>query len=141
MGSLIRICAVLAAGLVALSFAAFVVDQANQGSEQQVNTVRQDMNAATAAPVSESAVDTPAPPAVVERAREARHGTTREAIDDANDVLVTPFAGLTRGQGVWVQRLASTALALLAFGLGGLWLANLAPRRARTTTDWREAST
>jgi hypothetical protein len=43
----------------------------------------------------------------------------REAIDDANDVLLSPFADAGAGsESRWVRRTVPAALALLVYGLG-----------------------
>jgi hypothetical protein len=85
-------------------------------------------------------MDAPAPAADVERAREKKHGKVREMIDDANDVLLSPFAGVVQSKDAWVKRLIPTVLALLVYGLGLTLLANFLPRRSRTGGDWRTAA-
>ena len=43
----------------------------------------------------------------------------REAIDEANDVIVSPFSGVVSGSNsIWAQRAVTTLLALLVFGVG-----------------------
>jgi hypothetical protein len=55
----------------------------------------------------------------------------REAIDDADDVLVTPFAPLTEGSSSsWVRRGIPTLLALVVYGFGLAFLARFASGRA-----------
>ena len=135
MGSLIRICAVTAASLVALSFAMFAADQLSEGSENQVRSVKGD----TARARSEAAVSLPDPGPAAERRREASHGGIREAIDDADDVLLSPFVGLIDSDNLWVQRLVPGVLGLLLYGLLGTLLANAMPKRQGRVRDWREA--
>ena len=66
-----------------------------------------------------------------ERARERAHSRAREAIDDADDVLVAPFAGLVDGSASsWVRRGVPTLLALLVYGFGLSFLARFARGRA-----------
>jgi len=134
MGSLVRICAVTAAALVALSFLMFAVDELGKGSDQQVRSVRGEL--APARPALR--VNEPAPPAQIERVREKRHSSVREVVDDANDVLVSPFTGIVDSDDSWVQRLVPLALALLLYGLGGLLLANALPKPHHEVRDWRE---
>ena len=125
-----------AAAFVALSFVLFAVDQSEEGSSNQVNSVAGD----GARPDSEAAIDRPAPDPATERLREARHGGPRELIDDGNDVFTAPFADLLQSRNVWVERMVAAALAGLVFGLGGMLLANYLPRRRRKVADWREAT-
>ena len=134
MGSLVRICAIAAASLVALSFLMFAADETGKGSEQQVRSVRgEDAPARPTLRVNE-----PSPPAAVERAREKEHSSFREVVDDANDVLVSPFTGIVDSNDSWVQRLVPGTLALLLYGLGGLLLANALPKPHHQVRDWRE---
>jgi hypothetical protein len=136
MASLIRICAVAAATLVALSFVFFAVDQLGAGSEKQVQALRSDTERGS----SRAELDEPAPEPAVERAREARHSSVREYVDDADDVLLAPFTGLIDTDQIWVQRLVPGLLALLLYGLGGALLANALPKPDRRTRDWREST-
>ncbi len=127
MGRLIRIVAVAACLVIVVGFMGFATDEANKGSAKQVEKIGEAMNA-------------PAPAATAERARERKHGEIREKIDDANDVLLKPFAGVMKSNDVWVNRLVPTVLALLAYGLGLTLLANFLPTRTRTGGDWRTAT-
>ncbi len=124
-----------AASLVALSFAMFAADQLSEGSENQVRSVEGDSARAR----SEAEVNLPDPGPAAERRRAADHSGIREAIDDANDVLLSPFAGLIDSGNVWVRRLVPGALALLLYGLLGTLLANAIPKRQHRVRDWREA--
>ena len=127
MGRLIRIVAVLACLVIVVGFMGFASDQASKGSKAQVEKIGE-------------AMDAPAPPATAERAREREHGQVREKIDDANDVLLSPFTGVVASTDPWVNRLVPTVLALLAYGLGLTLLANFLPSRTRTGGDWRTAT-
>jgi hypothetical protein len=125
MAGLIRIVAALACAVVVIGFLAFANDEASKGSEQQVQQLGQAMN-------------DPAPPADAERAREKRHGHVRELVDDTNDVLLSPFAGIVATHDIWVKRIIPSLLALLVYGLGLTLLANFLPRRrAKPAGDWR----
>jgi hypothetical protein len=66
----------------------------------------------------------PDPPPAVEKLREAKHTKAREVIDDVGDVLMSPFTWIADGRAVWVQRLLYSALALLVYGVFGLYLAD-----------------
>ena len=135
MASLIRICAITAALFVAFSFALFAVDQAREGSQNQVEKLRDEGGRAP----SQARIDQPSPPRDVERFREAQHSSVREFIDDGNDLLLSPFTGLIDSDHVWAQRLVPGVLALVLYGFGGLLLANAIPRaRTRSGGDWRE---
>jgi hypothetical protein len=124
MATLIRTVAVVTSVLVLLGFAGFVSDQASHASKTQVRAIGDEP-------------DDPAPDAAAERARERSHGKLREAIDDANDVLLSPFAGITTSRNDWVRRAVPTLLALLAYGLLLGLIANMLPRSTRGTRDWR----
>ncbi len=136
MGSLVRICAVTAAVLVALSFVFFAVDQLTEGSDNQVRALRSDEARAP----SQAEIDKPAPEPAVERIRETQHSSAREYVDDANDVLLSPFTGLVDTGHVWSQRVIGGLLALLLYGLGGTLLANALPKPKRKAGDWREST-
>jgi hypothetical protein len=136
MGSLIRICAVIAAALVVLSFVFFAVDQLTEGSENQVRALR---SLDERAP-SQAEIDKPAPEPAVERIRETQHSGAREYVDDANDVLLSPFTSLVDTDQVWSQRVIPGVIALLLYGLGGTLLANAMPQPKRKVGDWREST-
>lgn len=135
MASLVRLVAVAAALLVAASFALFAIDRMAEGSAGQVEAVRG--GSATPA-VAQPPIDAPAPSPPVERLREAAHSSPRETIDDANDVLVAPFAGLLDTDSEWASRIVPGLLGILLYGLGGTLLANALPRPKGRTSDWRE---
>jgi len=117
--SLLRFAAVLASAIVLLGFAAFAADEASRASSAQLSRL----------------ADGPA-----ERARERSHGPLREALDDANDVLLGPFEGLSSSRDPWVRRGVPALVALLVYGLGLTLAANYLPRRRpRGSGDWRTA--
>jgi hypothetical protein len=129
MAQLLRIAAALACGLVVMGFVLFANQQLSAGSEEQVSKVNQ-------------TISQPAPSSTDEQLRERRHGTVHETIDDANDVLLAPFAGLVSpGDDPWVQRLVPDVLALLVYGAGLMMLANFLPKPRNAPTDWRGAGT
>jgi hypothetical protein len=135
MGSLVRLAAIAASAIVALSLLLFTLDQTTAGSENQVREI----DAQTPAQTPPEAVEAPDPSPAAERVREQAHSKSREMIDDANDVLVAPFSSIARGHGVWVERLVPAVLALLLYGLGGLTLANWFPSKRSRSQDWRTA--
>ena len=101
--------------LVIIGFVAFAYDQiwivSDQAQKQIANTALAD----------------PSPAA--ERAREREHTKVRETIDDANDVLLKPFAGIDTTTKPWLSRLVPTLLALLVYGFGLGYLASFARGR------------
>jgi len=136
MATAVRICAVTASLLLIASFALFGIDQAQEGSDGQIRAVSGD----AVPPRSPGPIDQPSPSAPVEQVRERVHTSARELIDDANDVLVAPFASIVTSRDPWPPRMVSGGLALLLFGLGGMLLANVLPRPRHEVTDWREAT-
>ena len=104
----------IAALVVIASFGLFAIDQARDGSKQQVAKLGSKLEPTNASTNINQA--DPSPKA--ERAREKAHGKVREAIDDANDVLVSPFSGVVDSKSIWVQRGVPTLIALLLFGVG-----------------------
>jgi len=134
MGSLVRLCAIVASCVVALSLGMFVVEESSTSSENQVRSI--DNGAAVK---SSTDLNRPNPDPAVERLREQAHSSLRETIDDGDDVLLAPFTGIVGSGSVWASRLAPGVLALLLYGFGGLLLANLFSGDARETRDWRES--
>ena len=124
-----------AAAIVALSFVFFAVDQLTEGSENQVRSVRGDDGRAR----SDALIDSPDPAPRIERLRERQHSDVRELVDDGNDVLLSPFAGIVETENSWVARLVPGAIGLLLYGLLGLMLANVLPGPKHEVRDWREA--
>ncbi|HEY0363146.1 MAG TPA: hypothetical protein VGC83_12755 [Solirubrobacteraceae bacterium] len=117
---LLRTVSVVAGAIVLLSFALFAIDETRHASEQT-----------TAAIAGLEATRTSDPSADQERARERAHSRVRETIDDADDVLVAPFAGLVDGShSSWVRRGVPTLIALVLYGFGLSFLARFARGRA-----------
>jgi hypothetical protein len=114
---------------VVLGFALFAYDETDKGSKAQQAKLERELGT-TVAPVSPSAKD--------EAVRERNHGSVREAIDDANDVLLSPFVDLVDSKSAWVSHGIPALLALLVYGVGLGFLANMLPRE-RTHGDWRTA--
>ena len=127
MAGLLRVLALGACAIVALGFTMFAADEAARGSAAQQSKVADELGTA-------------APEAATERLREREHGDVREAIDDANDVLLAPFAGLVTSENAWLERGVPTLLALLVYGVGLLTLANFLPKPRARGGDWRAAT-
>jgi hypothetical protein len=117
--SLVRAASVATSVLVVLSFVLFAIDESSHASAQSAQAV-----------AGLDAAGAPDPSSGQEHAREAAHSRARETIDDANDVLVKPFAWTVRGvSSTWAGRGVPTALALLVYGLGLSYLARFAHGR------------
>jgi hypothetical protein len=120
MEGLLRLVAVVAGAIVLVSFGLFAIDETRNASNESV-----------AAIAGLQATRTADPTASEERAREKAHGKVHEAIDDADDVLVKPFAPIVDGsQSSWVRRGVPTLLALLVYGFGLSFLARFMRGRA-----------
>ena len=117
---LLRLGAVAASLIVLASWALFAIDESKAATGRTAREV-----------AGQKAAGVPAPTASQERARERAHSRVRETLDDANDILVSPFASLTDGmQGAWFPRTAAMLLALCIYGFGGGYLARYMRGRA-----------
>jgi hypothetical protein len=133
MGSAIRLVAVIASGLILLGFAFFATDEMNRGSQNQQNALDSEIHMTEDAPPI-------APSPRQESLREARNGDVRELVDDANDVLLAPFAGVVdNSTNPWVIHTVPMLLGLLTYGLLLGLIANWLPKRRETSGDWRTA--
>ena len=116
---ILRAASLIASAIVLVSFALFALDETREASARTTAEVE-----------GLEATRTAAPNAAEERARERAHSPVREAIDDANDVLVAPFAFAEPSDGsAWVQRGLPGLLALVVFGLGLSFLARFSRGR------------
>jgi hypothetical protein len=99
----LRILAIVLSLIVAGGFCMFALDEFNRASSAQRNEL--------------AGYEQVAPTPVGEKQREKRHSVAREYVDDANDVLLKPFAGVVGDSGSrWVQRGVPTLLGLLLYG-------------------------
>jgi hypothetical protein len=114
----IRWCAIIACAFVTLSFLYFAVNQTSTASQNQVNAI-----GGQAGVKPESATKVPDPPKDVEKLREQENDKFHEFVDDVDDVLLSPFTGLVGSNNIWIRRLVPLGLALLIYGIGGLYLA------------------
>ncbi len=116
----LRILAVVLSGLVLLGWLLFAINETGEASRQ------------TSAEVAgRQAASRPDPSPDQERAREASHGSIREYVDDANDVLLSPFADVGAGsESQWIRRTLPAVLAVVVYGLGLGFLARFAQGRA-----------
>jgi hypothetical protein len=98
----LRILATVLSLVIVAGFCMFAVDEFNRASSAQRNEL--------------AGFEQTDPEPAGERARERRHSTAREYIDDANDILLRPFAGVVTSGSRWAQRLVPTFLGLLVYG-------------------------
>jgi hypothetical protein len=133
MGSLVRLVAIVASGLVLLGFAYFATDEMGRGSQNQQNALANELDGlGDPTPV--------APSPALEAEREKVNGPMREAVEDANDLLLGPFKGLVESaEDRWVTHGVPALLALMLYGVGLGMLANMLPKAREHGADWREA--
>ena len=133
MGSLIRLVAIVMSGFVLVGFAFFAVDELDRGSKTQQQALTNELEGVSVdpAPIARTPND--------EAVREAANGDLREVVDDVNDVLLGPFVDLVDSDDAWVARGVPTLLALLLYGVGLGFLANMLPKHRSHGADWRGA--
>ena len=119
IAKIVRWAALIACAFVTLSFLFFAVDQTSNASQNSVNEITREAPEVKA----ESITKLPNPPPAIERAREKENSGFHEFVDDVDDVLLAPFTGISNSSSIWVRRLIPLVLALLIYGLGGLYLA------------------
>ncbi|CAA9477580.1 MAG: hypothetical protein AVDCRST_MAG67-631 [uncultured Solirubrobacteraceae bacterium] len=101
---LLRFLAIALSLIVACGFILFAVADIDRASDASRNRITGDPRAADPTPAGE-------------RERERRNGAVREAIDDANDVLLRPFAAVSaNADSRWVRRGVPALLGLLVYG-------------------------
>jgi hypothetical protein len=120
----LRWAALFACAFVTLSFLYFAVDQTSAASNASVAQIT---NETSVKP--ESATKVPNPPPAVEKVRQQEDDKFHEFVDDVDDVLLSPFTGITHSKNIWIRRLVPLAIALLIYGVGGLYLARSAGLR------------
>ncbi|HEV3376669.1 MAG TPA: hypothetical protein VG126_05255 [Thermoleophilaceae bacterium] len=133
MGSVIRLAAIIMSGFVLFGFAFFAADELDRGSKTQQRALSNELEGVSAdpAPIARTPRD--------EAVREAASDDLREIVDDVNDVLLGPFVDLVDSDDAWVARGVPTLLALLLYGVGLGFLANMLPKRRSHGADWRGA--
>jgi hypothetical protein len=102
----LRYIAIALSLIVAAGFVLFMFDDFSRASTKTQDRI--------------AGYDVAAPTPAGERAREQRNSKAREYIDDANDVLLKPFAGIVSetNRSHWVERGVPALLALLLYGFG-----------------------
>ena len=102
---LLRTLAIVLSLIVAAGFVLFAFDDFDRASTSSRNRITPDPTATAPTPAGE-------------RAREMRNSKGREIIDDANDVLLKPFASVSENaDSRWVRRGVPTLLGLLVYGV------------------------
>lgn len=97
--------------VVLLSFALFVIDQADKAVASP--------QAAQSGPDVGPVLGEAAAAGTGQQAAPSRPGRVRRAIDDASSAIASPFRGLTgRLTDVWLVHLVQTLLVLAVFGFG-----------------------
>ncbi|MEA2207491.1 MAG: hypothetical protein QOE77_4267 [Blastocatellia bacterium] len=112
----LRILAIILSLFVAVGFTLFALEDIDRASANSAHRI------------AGYAATSPSPAG--ERERQRRHSAPREAIDDVNDVLLAPFAGVSdQSTSRWEQRGYPTLLALLVYGFGLGYLARFMTAR------------
>lgn len=124
---IVRWVSTIAALVLLASFGMFAIDQARAGSKHQVAKLGSEIDPGAV----KTNVNQADPSPKTEREREKMHGQVREAIDDADDVLVSPFTGVVDSSSIWTQRGLPTLIAFLLFGVGLRILAAYLPGGVR----------
>lgn len=111
----IRLAAVCATALLLLGWGLFALDETRAAAELSAQQVAGKEAARNVSPSPEQ-----------ERLREQAHSDVRELVDDANDILLSPFQTLADNlDDVWAQRSVPLLLGLLLYGFGLGFLARL----------------
>jgi hypothetical protein len=133
MGTVVRLIAIACSGLILLGFAYFATDEMSRGSQNQQNALASELSGTADPPPV-------APSPDQEAERERLNGGFRELIEDTNDVLLGPFAGLVESaDNTWVTHGVPALLGLLLYGFCLGMLANMLPKHREHGADWRTA--
>jgi hypothetical protein len=124
IAAVLRYASITACSFVTLSFAYFVVDQTSTASNNQVRAIGGQLGVK-----AESATKVPNPPPAVEKIRQQENDKFHEFVDDVDDVLLSPFTGISNSNSIWPRRLIPLVLALLIYGALALYLARSAGLR------------
>ena len=125
----LRILAMVLTAIILISFGLFAVDEIRGGSEGQQEKIRDSRIGGERRDRRADEPKTVSPRDAAERRRENDHGAVREFIDDADDLILSPFAGFVDSGSIWVQRLVPGGIGLLLYGLLLTILAGFLPRK------------
>jgi hypothetical protein len=118
---ILRWAAILSSSFIALSFLFFAADQTSNASKNSVAGITGASNVN-----AESVTKLPNPPRSVEKLREQENDGFHEFVDDVDDILLSPFTSITNSDSIWIRRIVPALIALLLYGLGGMYLARAA---------------
>jgi hypothetical protein len=121
----LRWAAIISSAFIALSFLFFATDQTSNASKASVRGITGEGSGVK----SESITKLPNPPSSVEKVRETENDGFHEFVDDVDDVLLAPFTSISNSDNIWVRRTVPALIALLLYGVGGLYLARAAGLR------------
>jgi hypothetical protein len=120
----LRILSIVLSLLVVAGFTLFAVDDFTRASNESRDRIAGNAR--------------PDPTPRDERAREQRNSTGRELIDDANDVLLRPFAGIVANDhSRWARRGVPALLGLFVYGFMLGFLARFARGHGGVATGRR----
>jgi hypothetical protein len=122
---LLKWASIISCTIVTLSFLYFAVDQSSQASATSVRGITGQL----AGVKPENATKLPNPPPAIEKLREAENDKFHEYVDDADDILLSPFTGISHSKNIWARRLIPLVLALLIYGVLAMYLARAAGLR------------
>ena len=121
VGKSLRYLALVVSAFVLVSFGLFAIDETRAASANTREKIAESGNPNQDADAQKAA------DAVAKR----KHSEIRRTIDDVNEQITSPFAGLVSDdENRWVQRIVPSLLALLSFGVGLGFLARYAQGRA-----------
>lgn len=105
----VRRLAILLSLVVAAGFVLFALDDVDRASSSSRDRIIGESVSVSVGPI---------PRGERERERERRNGAVREAVDDANDVLLKPFAAVAANDGRrWIRHGVPAVLGLLVYGV------------------------
>jgi hypothetical protein len=118
---ILRWAAIISSSFIVLSFLFFATDQTSNASKNSVAGITGQSNVK-----DESITKLPNPPGSVEKVRERENDGFHEFVDDVDDVLLSPFTSISNSNSIWIRRIVPGLIALLLYGLGGMYLARAA---------------
>lgn len=124
IGATLRWLAIFASAFVVLGFLFFATDQTSSASKNQVRAIGGKQGVEL-----KSVTKVPNPDPEIEDLRELENDGFHEFVDDVNDVLLAPFTGIYDEDNIWLRRIVPGGIALLLYGLLGLYLARAAGMR------------
>ena len=124
IGATVRWLAIFASAFVVLGFLFFATDQTSSASQNQVRAIGGKQGVEL-----KSVTKVPNPEPEVEELRELENDGFHEFVDDVNDILLAPFTGIYDEDNIWLRRIVPGGIALLLYGLFGLYLARAAGMR------------